>query len=128
MSDEFLTTEIAEMIDDGSAIRPPIGSVTYRKGPRDRQQSARARPRRLASFCVAGGGRAAAPRVRGYWQTVSTLGAFGAAYWNVWFGSRMFFENEAKKRAGTFAFRIGMNWSFLRISSRRESTQAFICV
>src|SRR5262249_1646328 len=65
--------------------------------------------RREHRLCAAGGGRAAASRVVSYWQTVSALGAPGAGYWNVWFGRRMLFENEVRKRGGTFAFRIGMN-------------------
>ena len=40
----------------------------------------------------------------------------------------MFLENELTNRAGTLFRRIGMNWSFLRISSRRESTHAFSAV
>src|SRR5262249_20195107 len=75
-----------------------------------------------------GGGRATASPENGYGQTVSTLGAVADAYENVLFGRRMFFENELRNRAGTFALRIGMNWSFFLMSSRRESTHAFSAV
>src|SRR4051794_10352263 len=89
---------------------------SWRRSPRGRMRRASGRK---------GGGAGAASLGFRYGHTVSTLGAVGDAYENVLFGRRMFFENEFKNRGGTFAFRIGRNWSFFRISSRRESTQLF---
>ena len=37
-------------------------------------------------------------------------------------------RTSSRTAAAMFAFRIGKNWSFLRIRSRRESTHAFSCV
>ena len=45
MSDVFLTTLMYVLIEDGSAIRPPIGSVTLRKVANALESRARSLPR-----------------------------------------------------------------------------------